>query len=87
MEWFEALGLLIGAILILMAIGMPVALAFLAANIIGAWFFMGGARGVTLMLNNGFGGLTNSSFTPALARGCSTRLTSCWAGCQGGLVT
>ena len=64
MEWFEALGLLIGAILILMAIGMPVALAFLAANIIGAWFFMGGARGVTLMLNNGFGGLTNFALVP-----------------------
>jgi tripartite ATP-independent transporter DctM subunit len=47
-----------------MAIGMPVALAFLAANIVGAWFFMGGARGVTLMLNNGFGGLTNFALVP-----------------------
>lgn len=64
MEWFEALGLLIGAILVLMSIGMPVALAFLAANIIGAWLFMGGARGVTLMLNNGFGGLTNFALVP-----------------------
>ncbi|WP_299567167.1 TRAP transporter large permease [uncultured Sulfitobacter sp.] len=64
MEWFESLGLLIGSILVLMAIGMPVALAFLAANIIGAWFFMGGARGVTLMLNNGFGGLTNFALVP-----------------------
>lgn len=64
MEWFEALGLLIGAILVLMAIGMPVALAFLAANIIGAWLFMGGARGVTLMLNNGFGSLTNFALVP-----------------------
>ncbi|MEQ6250880.1 TRAP transporter large permease [Sulfitobacter sp. HNIBRBA3233] len=64
MEWFEALGLLIGSILVLMAIGMPVALAFLAANIVGAWFFMGGARGVTLMLNNGFGGLTNFALVP-----------------------
>lgn len=64
MEWFEALGLLIGSILVLMAIGMPVALAFLAANILGAWIFMGGARGVTLMLNNGFGGLTNFALVP-----------------------
>tara|TARA_R110000787_G_scaffold14940_3_gene45978 strand:- start:1266 stop:2573 length:1308 start_codon:yes stop_codon:yes gene_type:complete len=64
MEWFEALGLLIGSVLILMAIGMPVALAFLAANIVGAWFFMGGARGVTLMLDNGFGGLTNFALVP-----------------------
>lgn len=64
MEWFEALGLLIGSILVLMAIGMPVALAFLAANVIGAWLFMGGARGVTLMLNNGFGSLTNFALVP-----------------------
>ena len=64
MEWFEALGLLIGSILVLMAIGMPVALAFLAANIFGAWLFMGGARGVTLMLNNGFGSLTNFALVP-----------------------
>ena len=38
MEWFESLALLLGSILVLMAIGMPVALAFLAANIVGAWF-------------------------------------------------
>ena len=36
MEWFEALALLLGTIMFLMAIGMPIALAFLAANIIGA---------------------------------------------------
>tara|TARA_R110002094_G_scaffold17705_1_gene29292 strand:+ start:1717 stop:3024 length:1308 start_codon:yes stop_codon:yes gene_type:complete len=64
MEWFESLALLLGSILLLMAIGMPVALAFLAANIVGAWFFMGGAKGVTLLLNNGFGGLTNYALVP-----------------------
>ncbi len=64
MEWFESLGLLIGSFLGLMAIGMPVALAFLAANVIGAWLFMGAARGVTLMLNNGFGSLTNFALVP-----------------------
>lgn len=64
MEWFESLALLLGSILFLMAIGMPVALAFLAANIVGAWFFMGGARGVSLLLDNGFGGLTNYALVP-----------------------
>ena len=52
MEWFEALAVLLGVILVLMAIGMPV--AFLAANILGAWVFMGGGR-VSQLLNNGFG--------------------------------
>ncbi|WP_299504691.1 TRAP transporter large permease [uncultured Roseobacter sp.] len=64
MEWFEALALLLGAILFLMAMGMPVALAFLAANILGAWVFMGGERGVTQLLNNGFGSLTKYALVP-----------------------
>ena len=64
MEWFEALALLLGTIVLLMAIGMPVALAFLAANIVGAWLFMGGERGVLLLLNNGFGALTKYALVP-----------------------
>ncbi|MCD1627224.1 MAG: TRAP transporter large permease [Paracoccaceae bacterium] len=64
MEWYESLGLLLGAILALMAIGMPVALAFLAANIIGAWVFMGGERGISALLNNGLGSLTSFALVP-----------------------
>lgn len=64
MEWFEALGLLLGTIIILMAIGMPVALAFLAANILGAWVFMGGERGIVQLLNNGLGSLTKYALVP-----------------------
>ncbi|MEJ6641523.1 MAG: TRAP transporter large permease subunit [Octadecabacter sp.] len=64
MEWFEALALLLGTIIILMAIGMPIALAFLAANILGAWLFMGGERGVIQLLNNGLGSLTKYALVP-----------------------
>ena len=64
MEWYEALGLLIGSIMFLMALGMPVALAFLAANILGAWVFMGGERGVVALLNNGWGSLTKFALVP-----------------------
>ncbi|KIN63467.1 TRAP transporter, DctM-like membrane protein [Sulfitobacter noctilucicola] len=64
MEWYEALGLLLGAIMFLMALGMPVALAFLAANIIGAWIFMGGERGIGQLLNNGLGSLTTYALVP-----------------------
>lgn len=64
MEWFEALGLLVGSIMVLMALGMPVALAFLAANILGAWVFMGGDRGVVQLLNNGWGALTKFALVP-----------------------
>lgn len=64
MEWYEALALLIGSIMFLMAMGMPVALAFLAANIVGAWVFMGGERGVVALLNNGWGSLTKFALVP-----------------------
>ncbi|GGB43500.1 tripartite transporter large subunit [Roseibium aquae] len=64
MEWYEALAVLLGSIMFLMAIGMPVALAFLAANIIGAWIFMGGERGVSALLNNGWGALTSFALVP-----------------------
>lgn len=64
MEWFEALALLLGTIIVLMAIGMPVALAFLAANILGAWVFMGGERGIEQLLNNGLGSLTKYALVP-----------------------
>ncbi|MEO1686482.1 MAG: TRAP transporter large permease subunit [Pseudomonadota bacterium] len=64
MEWYQALALLLGAILALMALGMPVALAFLAANIVGAWIFMGGERGVSQLLNNGLGALTKYALVP-----------------------
>ena len=64
MTWFEALSLLLGTIVFLMAIGMPVALAFLAANIVGAWVFMGGDRGVAQLLNNGLGSLTKFALVP-----------------------
>ncbi|SDI27311.1 TRAP transporter large permease [Lutimaribacter saemankumensis] len=64
MEWYEALILLLGSIIGLMAIGMPVALAFLAANIVGAWVFMGGERGISALLNNGLGSLTSFALVP-----------------------
>ncbi len=64
MEWYEALALLLGSIMALMALGMPVAIAFLAANIVGAWVFMGGERGVSQLLNNGLGSLTTFALVP-----------------------
>lgn len=64
MEWYSSLLLLLGTIVFLMAVGMPVALAFLAANILGAWMFMGGERGVGQLLNNGLGSLTKFALVP-----------------------
>jgi TRAP-type mannitol/chloroaromatic compound transport system permease large subunit len=77
---------------------MPVAIAFLAACILGAFVFMGGQRGVTQLLNNGLGSLTSYALVPiplfllmgeiffhtGLGNGCSRPSTGCWAGFRGG---
>lgn len=49
MEWYWALTLLLGGAVFLLILGLPVAFAFFAANIAGAWFFMRGAVGLSLM--------------------------------------
>jgi tripartite ATP-independent transporter DctM subunit len=64
MEWYWALAFLLGMVVILMLAGMPIALTFLGANIIGAWFFMGGNSGVIQILSNGFGSLSSFSLVP-----------------------
>ena len=44
MEWYEAAALLVGMVVALMLLGVPVAFAFLASNLLGAMVFMGGLR-------------------------------------------
>lgn len=64
MAWHEALTFLLSMVLVLMLIGTPVAFAFLGANLVGAWYFMGGQSGLTQLLNNGFGSLSSFGLVP-----------------------
>jgi tripartite ATP-independent transporter DctM subunit len=64
MEWYWAIALLFGLIVALMLLGMPIAVAFLAANIAGAMLFMGGTLGIVQVLNNGFGAMTSFALVP-----------------------
>ncbi len=41
MEWYEAAGFLVGLVILLMLMGIPVAFAFMATNVLGAFVFMG----------------------------------------------
>ena len=61
MEWFEALFFLLGMILFFMFLGMPVAIAFLAANMIGAAYFMGGSGPLATQISRGIGQLANNA--------------------------
>lgn len=52
MEWWEAALLMLGMVIGLMALCVPVAFAFLIANLIGAFIFMGGLVGVEQLVAN-----------------------------------
>jgi tripartite ATP-independent transporter DctM subunit len=52
MEWWLAAILMLGMVIGLMALCVPVAFAFLIANIIGAWIFMGGWVGIEQLAAN-----------------------------------
>jgi tripartite ATP-independent transporter DctM subunit len=64
MQWYTAAALLFGLGVGLMMIGVPVAIAFFATNIIAALFFMGGAAGIAQIVNNGFGAMTSFPLVP-----------------------
>ncbi len=49
MEWYSALALLLGTVCFIMFLGMPVAFAFFAANVVGTYLFIGGDIGLLFM--------------------------------------
>ena len=61
MEWYAALAFLLGMILLFMFVGVPVALAFLAANMVGATYFMGGNGDLFTQMSRGIGQLANNA--------------------------
>lgn len=64
MAWTEALVLLLGLLSGLLLIGLPVAFAFFAVNIVGALVFLGGDAGLSQMIRNSVTALTNYSLAP-----------------------
>lgn len=64
MEWYWSALILFGASIALMMIGIPVAIAFFATNILAAVLFMGGERGIWQIVNNGFGAMTTFALVP-----------------------
>ncbi|MEM6761393.1 MAG: TRAP transporter large permease [Pseudomonadota bacterium] len=64
MAWPEALALLVGALLGLMALGLPVAFAFFAVNIVGAFLFMRGDPGLMQFVRSAVDAAQNFSLLP-----------------------
>ena len=64
MEWYWALSFLVGMVMVFMFLGVPVAVAFFAANIIGALTFLGGEAGLVQLERNIVDGLVRFALAP-----------------------
>ncbi|MFT5486363.1 MAG: TRAP-type mannitol/chloroaromatic compound transport system permease large subunit, partial [Alphaproteobacteria bacterium] len=62
MEWYWTLASLIAAILVLMAIGLPVGIAFITVNVVAAVIYLGGSGGFFEMAERGVGILAGNAF-------------------------
>ncbi|MBR9651331.1 TRAP transporter large permease [Thalassovita aquimarina] len=64
MIWWQILLLLVGVLAVQFAIGLPVAFAFLGANLIGAWMFLGGEAGLVQLVRNASGSVNSFALVP-----------------------
>ncbi len=64
MDWTFAAFVLFGLSVGLMFLGLPVAIAFFGTNIVAALLFMGGEKGISQIINNGFGAMTTFALVP-----------------------
>lgn len=64
MEWYWALAILIGMVMFFMAMGVPVALTFITANVIGVVIFMGDVAGWTQIVDNSTDLITRFTLGP-----------------------
>jgi len=64
MSWSSAALLLLGGSTVLLFLGMPVALSFIAINILGAWLFLGGEAGLAQVVRNSIVAVMSFSLTP-----------------------
>lgn len=64
MDWQLVLILMLGSLVGLLIIGLPVAFAFIAVNLAGAYFILGGESGLVQMARNSVQSVTTFSLVP-----------------------
>ena len=64
MEWVVPLAAMLGGLLVLLATGLPVAFAFLAVNLVGAWVILGGEAGLVQMVRNAVSSVSSFTLAP-----------------------
>lgn len=63
-DWAPTLAIIFGALLALMAIGVPIAFAFLAVNVIGAYIFWNGTAGLGQLVMSIYDSVTTFALLP-----------------------
>jgi len=64
LEWYLAILLMFGCLILLMATGMPIAFAFMFTCVMGAWLFWGGEAGLEQLAMSFYSSVTNYNFLP-----------------------
>ena len=64
MSWYATFVLILGPLFVLMAAGLPVAFAFLAVNLVGAFLLMGGIAGVEQLIINTVDSVSSFTLIP-----------------------
>jgi len=64
MIWSQTLLMMVALLAVQFAIGLPVAFAFLGANLIGAWIFLGGEAGLVQLVRNASGSVNSFALAP-----------------------
>ncbi len=64
MEWYYILAALIGGLVFFMLMGLPVVFAFFTVNLIGAYFVMGGDKGVLQLVRNAVDSIQSFALLP-----------------------
>ena len=74
MTWWIAACLLFGTLMVLFALALPAAFAFLGINIVGAWVWLGKDAGLIQLVRNGVASISSFSLTRSfLAAGLDAR--------------
>jgi len=64
MDWLHSLSILLGTLLVLLALGLPVAFAFLLLNVVGFLMFMGGIHALPQLVLSMYDSVSGFVFAP-----------------------
>lgn len=64
MEWYWTIAIILGPLFVLMGIGLPVAFAFLAVNLVGSYILMGGTAGIEQLVLNTIDSVSSFTLIP-----------------------